>query len=61
MEDLKSLIDKHPGAILVNGEPYTVPDSTHEFVLILIEYCQLCSSLPATSVELGMLSLSIYS
>ena len=47
-------MEKNPGAILIQGEPYIVPDSAHKFVLILIDYCQLCSSLPATSVELGL-------
>ena len=40
---MKSLIEKYPGSILVEGKPYTVPDSAHEFVLILIDYCQLVS------------------
>jgi vacuolar protein sorting-associated protein 54 len=38
----------------VEGKPFLVPDSAYEFVLMLAEYCELCTSLPSTSVELGL-------
>ena len=38
----------------VDGELYVVPDSAHDFMLMICDYCELCSLLPSTSVELGL-------
>ena len=36
------------------GEPYIVPDAAHDFILMLVDYCELCALLPSTSTELGL-------
>ena len=38
----------------MSGDSYVIPDSAHEFVLMLADYCELCSLLPSTSVDLGL-------
>jgi len=53
-EDISTLMEKFPGAIIICGEPFIVPDAAHDFVLMLIDYCELCALLPSTSTELGL-------
>jgi len=53
-EDIQSIIDKNPGSIIVEGELFIVPDASHEFTLMISDYCELCSLLPSISVELGL-------
>ena len=38
----------------VEGELFIVPDASHEFTLMISDYCELCSLLPSISVELGL-------
>ena len=38
----------------VEGELFIVPDASHEFTLMISDYCELCSLLPPISVELGL-------
>jgi len=53
-EDIQILVEKNPGTIIVEGEVFVVPDASHEFTLMLSDYCELCSLLPSISVELGL-------
>ena len=55
--DYKLLLNPQDSFIFVfqvDGEIFSVPDSAHDYIAMIGSYCELCSSLPSTSVELGL-------
>lgn len=42
------------GVIYVNNTPFCVSSSTHLFLIMVCDYCIMCSTLPTITSELGM-------